>query len=126
MKCGNIRYGYIAMYVLFSLLGVQSVYVDADNDLVLVETTLSSSHVQELLQATGKLVLFRGIGNATEVNVPSAAVAIFCTGEVKGVIRIAQIDNQHCVLEGTVDGLQPGPHQVRVRQYGDLSEGSSR
>ena len=105
---------------------MRSTYVDVDNDLVLVESSLPSAHVQELLQATGKLVLFRGLGSSTEVAVPAAAVAIFRGDVVTGLVRLVQVNNDCCVIEGTVDGLEPGPLQIRVLQYGDLSQGCAR
>ena len=100
--------------------------MDVDNDLVLVESSLSSVHVQELLQATGKLVLFRGLGSSTEVTVPGAAVAIFRGDMVVGLARLVQVNDHCCVVEGTVDGLEPGQLQIRVLQYGDLSQGCAR
>ena len=108
------------------LSGVQSTYVDVENDLVLVEARLPTSRVQELLQATGRLVLFRGLGSSTGGTTAAAAVAIFRGGGVAGLVRLVQADEQHCVVEGTVDGLRPGPHQLRVLQYGDLSQGCAR
>lgn len=97
-----------------------------ENDLVLVETTLTSTSVEELLRTTGKLVLFRGMGMSTEIKVPVAAVAIFRGEKVKGLVRMAQVDSQKCTIEGTLDGLPAGLHHVRVRQFGDVSQGSAR
>ena len=37
-------------------------YVSLSEELVLVETELPSSKVQELLESTGRLVVFRGYG----------------------------------------------------------------
>lgn len=106
---------------------MRSTYVDVENDLVLVETSLPSARVQELLEATGRLVLFRGLGGSAGLGMTMpAAVAIFRGGEVTGLARLVQVDEQHCVVEGTVDGLQPGLHQVRVLEYGDLSQGCAR
>lgn len=107
------------------LLGVHSTYVDVENDLVLVEATLPSAQVQEILQTTGRLVLFRGVGGPSEI-MESAAVAIFRGSEVRGLVRLVQVDEQYCVVEGTLDGLQTGPHQIRVLEYGDISQGSAR
>lgn len=104
---------------------MQSTYVDVENDLVLVEATLPSARVQEILRATGRLVLFRGVGGSSEIT-ESAAVAIFRGNEVQGLVRLVQVDEQYCVIEGTLDGLQTGSHQVRVLEYGDLSHGSAR
>lgn len=104
-------------------------YVDAENDLVLVETTLQSARVQELLQATGRPVLFRGLGGSntsTSGLTESAAVAIFSGSEVQGLVRLVQVDERQCVVEGTIDGLRTGPHLIRVLEFGDLSHGSAR
>ena len=106
--------------------GVRSVYTDAENDLVLVETNLPAAHVQDLLEATGKLVLFRGFGSAVDSVTSSAAVAIFRKNEVKGLARFLQVDDESFVVDGTIDGLQPGKYNVRVRQFGDLSRGFLR
>ena len=106
--------------------GVRSVYIDAENDLVLVETNLPAAHVQDLLEATGRLVLFRGFGSAVDSTTSSAAVAIFRKNEVKGLARFLQVDDKSFVVDGTIDGLQPGKYNVRVRQFGDLSRGFLR
>ena len=55
-----------------------------------------------------------------------AAVAMVSGGHVQGVIRMLQTDNDTCLLEGTVDGLRPGPHRVAVHEFGDISDGCNR
>ena len=100
--------------------------MDTKNDLVLVETNLPAAHVQELLEATGRLVLFRGIGSSVEGVTSSAAVAIFKRDVVKGLVRFLQVDDRRFVVDGTVDGLLPGDYHVRVRQFGDLTQGCAR
>ena len=45
---------------------------------------------------------------------------------VKGVARFIQTDEDVCVIEGTFDGLQPGKHDIRVHEFGDLSNGCQR
>jgi len=42
--------------------GVRSVYVSLEEEVVLVETNLPSATVQGYLEATGRLVVFRGYG----------------------------------------------------------------
>ena len=116
--------------LLILAAGVFSTYVDVENDLVLVDTSLPSAHVQKLLEDTGKLVVFRGIGGTAGGDsiggAHGAAVAIFRDGGVNGLARLVQTDAECCVVEGTVDGLHPGPYQLQVRQYGDLSKGCLR
>ena len=107
-----------------------SSYVDVDNDLVLVDTVLPSGRVQELLERTGKLVVFRGIGSSNGKSTigcsSEAAVAIFQDVEVNGLVRLVQMDEQCCVVEGTIDGLGAGMYHLQVCEYGDLSQGYLR
>ena len=114
----------------FFLSGVINSYVDVDNDLVLVDTVLPSGRVQELLERTGKLVVCRGIGNpngnSTSGYSMQAGVAIFRGGEVNGLVRLVQMDEQCCVVEGTIDGFGTGMYQLQVCEYGDLSQGYLR
>ena len=55
-----------------------------------------------------------------------AAVAEVRGSGVKGVARFIQNDEDVCVIEGTFDGLQPGKHDIRVHEFGDLSNGCQR
>ena len=47
-------------------------------------------------------------------------------GPVQGVVRMLQADESTCVVDGTIDGLRPGPHRVAIHEYGDLSDGCQR
>lgn len=114
--------------VLDGVEGIASAYVDVENDLVLVETQLPSKKVQELLESTGKLVLFRGVGGTesvepTDGSARDAAVAIFRGDGVNGLTRLVQVDEGRCVIEGTLDGLEPGQYRLEVHEYGDMSSG---
>ena len=177
-----------------------------EEEVVLVETSLPSATVQGYLEATGRLVVFRGyggtgqqgetcvgqcqanfeLGSKSEILRQSAVgiapfpgpcttewrpgneatVGIYLTlkcpllspphtpthiiharhtyvvsstlhhgaavvilrgeGRVGGLVRMVQVTPDRCVVEGTVDGLAPGQHDIRVHQYGDLSEGCER
>ena len=46
----------------------------------------------------------------------------FTTGGVRGVVRFTQLDGE-CVIDGTIDGLKPGPHGFHIHTGGDLSQG---
>lgn len=92
-----------------------------------METALPVASVQELLEKTGHLVLFRGFGGTTDGTKSSAAVAITNVDNVKGLTRFLQADDKRCIVDGTVDGLHPGVrYYVRVRDFGDLSQGYKR
>ena len=122
----HVHSGNQTTHIILFTLGVRSLYVDAENDLVLVETNLPAAHVQDLLEATGKLVLFRGFGSSSGGVNTLAAVAIFRENKVKGLARFLQVDERNFVVDGIIDGLQPGQHNIRVRQFGDLSQGCFR
>ena len=38
------------------------------------------------------------------------------------LVRLTQLDNDNCVVEGTVDGLSPGQHGLAIHETGDTSE----
>lgn len=45
---------------------------------------------------------------------------------VHGLIRLTQIDENSCVVDGTIDGLAPGKHGLHVHECGDISNGCNR
>lgn len=47
-------------------------------------------------------------------------------GKAKGVVRLVQVDNEQCVIDGTIDGLSPGSHGLHVHECGDISQGCQR
>ena len=49
--------------LICSLAGITSVAVDIGVDTVLVETTLPSGKIKELIEATGKQAVIRGLGS---------------------------------------------------------------
>lgn len=56
-----------------------------------------------------------------------AAVAILGgPGPVQGVVRFLQLSPERCLIEGTIDGLEPGLHGLHVHQFGDLTKDCSR
>lgn len=77
---------------------MQDVFVDVGNELVLVETTLPSSKIKQLLGKTGKLVVFRGFGGKADASAsPSGhhgAAVIVMKGQgmtVQGLARMVQV-----------------------------------
>lgn len=45
---------------------------------------------------------------------------------INGVIRFVQMNENECVIEGTIDGLSPGKHGIHVYECGDLSNGCEK
>lgn len=57
----------------------------------------------------------------------SAAVAMVSGPRlVQGVVRFLQLSPEKCLIDGTVDGLEPGPHGLHVHEYGDVTESCDR
>ncbi|XP_037696686.1 copper chaperone for superoxide dismutase [Choloepus didactylus] len=106
---------------LQGVAGVQGVEVQLENQMVLVQTTLPSQKVQALLESTGRQAVLKGMGNSLLKNLGAAVAILGGPGPVQGVVRFLQLTPKLCLIEGTVDGLDPGPHGLHVHQYGDLT-----
>lgn len=51
-----------------------------------------------------------------------AAVAMLAgAGSIQGVVRFLQLSEERCLIDGTIDGLEPGPHGLHVHTLGDLT-----
>ncbi|OWF45460.1 copper chaperone for superoxide dismutase-like [Mizuhopecten yessoensis] len=107
--------------------GIKSVQINVENEQVIVEGTLPSNSVKNLIEATGKLAVLQGYGSSTETRpkLTAAAVAMLEAGNpsIKGVVRFVQTDEDTCVVDGTVDGLPPGKHGLFIHECGDISNG---
>ncbi|KAJ7307478.1 hypothetical protein JRQ81_009499 [Phrynocephalus forsythii] len=102
--------------------GLRVLDIQLDSQTVLLETSLASQKVQDLLEGTGRKAVLKGMGSAVPASLGSAAVAIVSgLGLVQGVVRFLQVNPETCLIEGTVDGLEPGPHGLHVHEFGDIS-----
>ncbi|XP_006860938.1 PREDICTED: copper chaperone for superoxide dismutase [Chrysochloris asiatica] len=106
---------------LQGVAGVQGVEVQLENQMVLVETTLPSLKVQALLEGTGRQAVLKGMGSGVLQNLEAAVAILGGLGPVQGVVRFLQLTSERCLIEGTIDGLEPGPHGLHVHQFGDLT-----
>ncbi|XP_004383744.1 copper chaperone for superoxide dismutase [Trichechus manatus latirostris] len=106
---------------LQGVAGVQGVEVQLENQMVLVHTTLPSPKVQALLESTGRQAALKGMGTSLLQNLGAAVAILAGVGPVQGVVRFLQLSPERCLIEGTIDGLEPGPHGLHVHQYGDLT-----
>ncbi|KAK3568157.1 hypothetical protein QTP86_032694, partial [Hemibagrus guttatus] len=101
--------------------GVQSVQVDLTRGEVLVETSLSTREVQDLIESTGRRAVLKGIGGS-EADLGAAVAMLSGAGQVQGVVRFLQLSEDRCLIDGTIDGLEPGAHGLHVHQLGDLTQ----
>jgi len=106
--------------------GVRDYFIDVPSQKVLVTSSKTSDELREVIESTGKIAVLTGSGGG---KVRGAAVAMlgidgnFLTDGPKGVVRLTQLDNDKCVVEGTVDGLSPGQHGLAIHETGDTSQG---
>ncbi|XP_051284884.1 copper chaperone for superoxide dismutase [Dicentrarchus labrax] len=100
--------------------GVKSVSIDVSKEEVLVESALTSAEVQALIESTGRRAVLKGIGGS-EQDLGSAVAMMAGVGTIQGVVRFLQLSEQRCLIDGTIDGLEPGPHGLHVHTLGDLT-----
>ncbi|XP_053715484.1 copper chaperone for superoxide dismutase [Synchiropus splendidus] len=100
--------------------GVHSVAIDVAKEEVLVESTLTTAEVQALIESTERRAVLKGIGGS-EPDLGAAVAMLAGAGKIQGVVRFLQLSAERCLIDGTVDGLQPGPHGLHVHTLGDLT-----
>ncbi|KAJ8336648.1 hypothetical protein SKAU_G00378680 [Synaphobranchus kaupii] len=100
--------------------GVQSVEIDLAQEQVLVESTLTSQEVQVLIENTGRRAVLMGVG-AADQDLGAAVAMMGGAGPVQGVVRFVQVTEDRCLIDGTIDGLEAGPHGLHVHELGDLT-----
>lgn len=52
----------------------------------------------------------------------SAVAMLAGAGNIQGVVRFLQLSEEACLIDGTIDGLDPGPHGLHVHTLGDLTQ----
>ncbi|XP_043931927.1 copper chaperone for superoxide dismutase [Protopterus annectens] len=108
--------------VLQGVSGIRSVKINLESEQVLVETTLTSQEVQDLIESTGRRAVLKGMGSDTLRNLEAAVAMLSGPGPVQGVVRFVQLTEEKCIVEGTIDGLNPGLHGLHVHEFGDLTD----
>ncbi|XP_046985626.1 copper chaperone for superoxide dismutase [Schistocerca americana] len=106
--------------------GISKFDVSLKDESVVLETTLPTSEILEKLESTGCRAVLKGYGGGVCKTAAVAMVGNDCgraDGHIKGVIRFLQLDNDTCVIDGTIDGLEPGKHGIHVYECGDISDG---
>ncbi|XP_028842040.1 copper chaperone for superoxide dismutase [Denticeps clupeoides] len=102
--------------------GVQAVQIDLAGEQVLVESSLTSREVQDVIERTGRRAVLKGVGGR-EQDLGVAVAMLSGGGVVQGVVRFLQLSEGRCLVDGTIDGLKPGPHGLHVHELGDLTRG---
>ncbi|XP_014215296.2 copper chaperone for superoxide dismutase isoform X1 [Copidosoma floridanum] len=109
---------------LSQLNGVNDVQISLEQGSVIVDTELPHTKIQEVIESTGKKAVLKGYG---ENDISAVAMlggnSGYSYGDiVKGVVRFVTTKNG-CIVDGTIDGLSPGPHGLHIHECGDISQG---
>jgi len=96
---------------------IQLVSIDLKKQQVVVKSSLNCFDIKDILESSGKTAALVGQGRL------GAAVAEIKGENIKGVIRLSQINKEECLIEGVVDGLTPGSHGLNIHEFGDLTDG---
>lgn len=103
-----------------ALENVGNVDIDLKLGRVIINSTIPWSELQDLIEKTGRKAVLSGFGGQSAV-----AMIQNETNNIKGVVRFSVIDNTNagCVVDGVIDGLNPGLHGIHIHECGDISEG---
>lgn len=81
------------------------------------------SEVEQLINAQA----VQPVMDVPSVTDLGAAVAMLAgVGNVQGVVRFLQLSQERCLIDGTIDGLEPGHHGLHVHTLGDLTQDCNR
>ncbi|KZC13330.1 Copper chaperone for superoxide dismutase, partial [Dufourea novaeangliae] len=103
--------------------GIENIDISLENGNVVVQTNLPYSVIQEKIEQSGRKAVLKGYGeNVSAVAMLGGNSGYSINNKVMGVIRFTQtLDG--CVIDGTVDGLNPGEHGIHIHECGDISKG---
>lgn len=108
-------------------LGVRDMVIDVERQIVVVDTDIPFTKVQEAIRSTGKKAVLKGFGSSAGTTTPSVAAAVSeISGRsgIMGVVRFTQAAEGSCIVDGVIDGLERGAtHKLRIHELGDLSNG---
>ncbi|QQP55988.1 Copper chaperone for superoxide dismutase [Caligus rogercresseyi] len=109
--------------------GISSFDIDLSSKSVVVSTTKPTGHIQSLIESTGKRAVVlgssgrkNGLSSSSAVAMLGGTIGYSVNDWVKGVIRFTQVDEDVCIIDGTLDGLSPGYHGLAIHETGDLSK----
>ncbi|KAG2469551.1 CCS dismutase, partial [Polypterus senegalus] len=107
--------------MLEGVSGIHSVDTDLEKQTVVVDCTLPSQQVQDLIENSGRRAVLKGMGSLVEAHLGAAVAMMSGQNQVQGVVRFLQVTEDCCLIEGTIDGLEPGLHGLHVHEFGDLT-----
>lgn len=108
-----------------ALEGVGHIEIDPKEGRVVVQTTQPWSEVQDKIESTGRQAVLSGFGGKSAVALINTTGCVVDKTPVQGAVRFTTIGNQKTgvVVDGVVDGLEPGLHGFHIHESGDVSQG---
>lgn len=109
---------------LLDLNGIENLDISLERGTVVVETNLPFTLIQEKIEKSGKKAVLKGYGenSYSAVSMLGGNSGYSVSNNIKGVIRFVQTV-EGCIVDGTVDGLEPGQHGIHIHECGDISKG---
>ncbi|KAM8714351.1 hypothetical protein ACLKA7_014476 [Drosophila subpalustris] len=108
-----------------ALEGMGHIEIDPAEGRVVIQTTAPWSEVQDKIESTGHQAVLSGFGGQSAVALINTTGCVVDKTPVQGAVRFTTIAAQQAgvVVDGVVDGLQPGLHGFHIHESGDVSEG---
>uniref|UniRef100_UPI00358EC15E copper chaperone for superoxide dismutase-like isoform X2 n=1 Tax=Myxine glutinosa TaxID=7769 RepID=UPI00358EC15E len=119
MSCGSCEQAVID--VLLDVPGVRMLEIAADQERLVLESTLPIEKLQDLIETSGRKAVLKGVGSSAGEHHGAAVTMLEGRGPECGVVRLMQVSSDCCLIEGTVDRLTPGLHGLHVHSLGDLT-----
>ncbi|XP_053987911.1 copper chaperone for superoxide dismutase isoform X3 [Hylaeus anthracinus] len=108
---------------LTGINGIENIDVSLEKGNVVIETNLPASVIQEKIEQSGKKAVLKGYGdNFSAVAMLGGNSGYSINNKIMGVIRFTETSDG-CIVDGTVDGLNPGEHGIHIHECGDISKG---
>ncbi|KAH8397298.1 hypothetical protein KR215_011919 [Drosophila sulfurigaster] len=107
------------------LEGMGHTEVDPIQGRVVIQTTAPWSEVQDKIESTGRQAVLSGFGGQSAVALINMTGSVVDKTPIQGAVRFTTIAAQQAgvVVDGVVDGLEPGLHGLHIHESGDVSQG---
>ncbi|ALC40544.1 CCS, partial [Drosophila busckii] len=107
------------------LEGMGRIDIDSAAGRLTIETVAPWSEVQDKIESTGRRAVLSGFGGQSAVALINNTGCVVDRTPVQGAVRFTTIAAEQAgvVVDGVVDGLEPGLHGFHIHESGDVSKG---
>ncbi|KAI4481561.1 hypothetical protein M0802_013938 [Mischocyttarus mexicanus] len=109
---------------LSELNDIKNLDISLERNTVVVETSHPFTLIQEKIEKTGKKAVLKGYGDNSysAVSMLGGNSGYSVSNNIKGVVRFVQTV-EGCIVDGTVDGLEPGKHGEHFNPHNSIHGG---